>query len=143
MSNSSLKVAVVTGAARGIGLAIAQRFHDEKYHIVILDRDKPAMQACKTALKGKKRYSFYLCDVSNPRQVQNTFQKITAQFPAVNALVNNAGIAIFKPIEEVTFEDWSAVMATNLNGTFLCSQACFPALLTAKGSIVNIDKRLL
>ena len=137
-SNSTLKVAVVTGAARGIGLAIAQRFHAEKYHVVILDYDKTGLQACKTALKGQKRYSFYLCDVSNPKQVQAIFQKITTQFPAIHALVNNAGIAIFKPAEEVTFEDWSAVMSTNLNGTFLCSQACFPALLAGKGSIVNI-----
>ncbi len=131
-------MAVITGAARGIGLATAQRFHAEKYHVIIIDRDKKGMQQCKTQLKGQRRYSFFLCDVSNPRQVQSTFQKIMAQFPAIHALVNNAGIAIFKPAEEVTFEDWSAVMATNLNGTFLCSQACFPALLVAKGSIVNI-----
>ena len=137
-SSSTLKVAVITGAARGIGLAIAQRFHAEKYHVVILDRDKEAMQACKTQLKGKKRYSFVLCDVSNPKQVQTAFQKITTQFSAVHALVNNAGIAIFKPAEEVSFEDWTAVLNTNLNGTFLCSQACFPALLEGKGSIVNI-----
>lgn len=70
--------------------------------------------------------------------MQTTFQKIITQFPAVHALVNNAGIAIFKPAEEVSFEDWTAVLGTNLNGTFLCSQACFPAFLTAKGCIVNI-----
>ncbi len=131
-------MAVVTGAARGIGLAIAQRFHAEKYHVIILDIDKMTLKTCKTQFKGKRNYSFFLCDVSNPRQVQTTFQKITAQFPAIHALVNNAGIAIFKPAEEVRFEDWRAVMSTNLDGTFLCSQACFPALLTAKGSIVNI-----
>lgn len=135
---SSLKVAVVTGAARGIGLAIAQRFHAEKYHVVILDYDKTGLQTCKTALKGQKRYSFFLCDVSNPKQVQATFQKIAAQFSAVHALVNNAGIAIFKPAEDITFEDWNAVMSINLNGTFLCSQACFPALLAGQGSIVNV-----
>jgi meso-butanediol dehydrogenase / (S,S)-butanediol dehydrogenase / diacetyl reductase len=137
-SNSALKVAVVTGAARGIGLAIAQRFHAEKYHVIILDIDKTTLKTCKTQLKGKRNYSFFLCDVSNPRQVQTTFQKITALFPAIDALVNNAGIAIFKPAEDVRFEDWTAVMSTNLNGTFLCSQACFAALLAAKGSIVNI-----
>ncbi|MFN8355105.1 MAG: SDR family oxidoreductase [Spirosomataceae bacterium] len=135
---STPKVAVVTGAARGIGLAIAQRFHAEQYHVIILDRDNDALQQCKAQLKGKRRYSFYRCDVSKPSQVQSTFQKITLQFPAVDALVNNAGIAIFKPAEQVSFEDWSAVLATNLNGTFLCTQACLPALLVAKGSIVNI-----
>ena len=136
--SSTLKVAIVTGAARGIGLATAQRFHAEGYHTIIIDRDEEGMQACKAKLSGAIRYSFFLCDVSNPQQVQSTFDKITSQFPVVNALVNNAGIAIFKPAEEVTFEEWSAVMATNLNGTFLCSQACLPALMLAKGSIVNI-----
>ena len=52
-SNSSFKVAVITGAARGIGLAIAQRFHAEKYQVVILDNDKTTLQTCKTALKGR------------------------------------------------------------------------------------------
>ncbi|HMG92140.1 MAG TPA: SDR family oxidoreductase [Chryseolinea sp.] len=137
-SESSLQVAVVTGAARGIGLATAQRFHAENYHVVIIDRDKPGLESCKTNLAGQPRYSFFLCDVSVRQQVQDTFQKIVAEFPAVHTLVNNAGIAIFKPAEQITFEDWTAVMETNLNGTFLCSQACLPALLNAKGAIVNI-----
>lgn len=131
-------VAIITGAARGIGLSVAHRFHSEGYHTIIIDRDKETLQACKTQLKGKRRYSYYLCDVSNPKQVKATFDKITSQFPAIHALVNNAGIAIFKPAEEVTFEDWTAVMGSNLNGTFLCSQACLPALVLGKGSIVNI-----
>ncbi|MEN9612544.1 MAG: hypothetical protein RLZZ628_3358 [Bacteroidota bacterium] len=137
-SNDALKVAIITGTARGIGLTIAQRFHTANYHVVILDYDETTLKACENQLKGIPRYSFHLCDVSNPHQVQTTFQEITAQFPAIHALVNNAGIAIFKPAEEVTFEEWNAVMSTNLNGTFLCSQACLPALLAAKGSIVNI-----
>ncbi|WP_435354815.1 SDR family NAD(P)-dependent oxidoreductase [Emticicia sp. SJ17W-69] len=132
------KVAIITGAARGIGFEIAKRFHAEKYQVVIIDRDKETLQQCKNQLKGAKRYAYFLCDVSNPKQVKSTFDKITTQFPAIHALVNNAGIAIFKPAEEVTFEDWSAVMGSNLNGTFLCSQACLPALVAGQGSIVNI-----
>jgi NAD(P)-dependent dehydrogenase (short-subunit alcohol dehydrogenase family) len=137
-TDSSLKVVVVTGAARGIGFTISQRFHAENYHVIIIDRDKSGMETCKANLKGQPAYSFFLCDVSIQRQVEDTFQKILMQFPSVNALVNNAGIAIFKPAELITFEDWTAVMETNLNGTFLCSQACLPGLLKAKGSIVNI-----
>jgi NAD(P)-dependent dehydrogenase (short-subunit alcohol dehydrogenase family) len=136
--SSNLQIAVITGAARGIGLTIAQRFHSEGYHAIIIDRDEEVMQLCKTQLSGNDRYSFFLCDVSDPAQVKSAFDNIIAQFSAINALVNNAGIAIFKPAEEVTFDDWSAVMSTNLDGTFLCSQACFAALRQAKGSIVNI-----
>ncbi len=132
------KTAIITGAARGIGFAIAQRFHAEGYHVIIIDYDKTTMQTCKAQLKGKRRYTFYLCDISNQKQVKNTFQKIIAKFQSIDALVNNAGIAIFKPAEEVSFEDWTTVMNINLNGTFYCSQACLPALLVAKGCIVNI-----
>jgi meso-butanediol dehydrogenase / (S,S)-butanediol dehydrogenase / diacetyl reductase len=132
------KVAVITGAARGIGLAIANRFHDEGYKVVIIDRDNAALETCKDNLKGKENYHFFICDVSDNKQVETVFEKIAKQFSEINALVNNAGIAIFKPAEEVTFEDWTAVMSSNLNGTFLCSQACLPALVLAKGSIVNI-----
>jgi meso-butanediol dehydrogenase / (S,S)-butanediol dehydrogenase / diacetyl reductase len=138
MFEANLKVAVITGSARGIGLEIAQRFHAEGFHAIIIDYDKTTLEACQENLKGKNRYSFFLCDVSNASQVTSTFDKIKVEFPAIHALVNNAGIAIFKPAEEVTFEDWCAVMNINLNGTFLCSQACLPALVLAKGAIVNI-----
>jgi meso-butanediol dehydrogenase / (S,S)-butanediol dehydrogenase / diacetyl reductase len=134
----NIKAAIITGAARGIGLAIAQRFHAEGYHSIILDYDLVGLEACKEKLKNQSRYSFYLCDVSNELEVKSTFEAIFSQFPTIHALINNAGIAIFKPAEEVTFADWTAVMATNLNGTFLCSQTCLPALVLAKGSIVNI-----
>ncbi len=132
------KVAVITGAARGIGLAIAQRFYSQKYTVIIIDRNKTALQKCKNSLKDKNGFYFFACDVSSKKVVDITFKKIIKQFTTVHALVNNAGIAIFKPAQKVTFADWRAVMATNLDGTFLCSQICLPALLKAKGSIVNI-----
>lgn len=135
---SKQRVAVITGAARGIGLAIAKRFNAEGYHTIIIDRDKDAMKTCKSQLKKENRYTYFLCDVSDDKQVKNTFTKIMNKFSAIHALVNNAGIAIFKPAEKVTFKDWKAVMQTNLDGTFLCSQACLPALMLAKGCIVNI-----
>lgn len=132
------KTAVITGAARGIGLEIAKRFNREGYHSVILDIDTAELANCEENLKGQEGFSFFKCDVSSHQSVSETFAQIMAQFSKVHALVNNAGIAIFKPAQEVSFEDWSAVMNTNLNGTFLCSQACLPALVAGKGSIVNI-----
>lgn len=137
-ANTSPKVAVVTGGARGIGLGIAQRFHKENYQVIILDRDKATLQQCKAQLKGQKQYAFFQCDVANPRQVQAVFDKIKAQFGQIDALINNAGIALFKPAQDISFAEWSDIMATNLNGTFLCSQAALPALLLAQGCIVNI-----
>ncbi len=137
-ANKSLKVAVITGAARGIGLAIAQRFHREQYQVIILDYDKKTLQECKTQLKGQKRYTFFLCDVANSRQVESVFTKIKDQFFQIDALVNNAGIAMFEKAEDISFEEWRNIMATNLDGVFLCSQAAFQSLLIAQGSIVNI-----
>lgn len=132
------KTAVITGAARGIGLEIAKRFNREGYQAVILDIDAVELAKCEESLKGQDGFSFFNCDVSNYQSVTEVFAQITAQFLAIHALINNAGIAIFKPAQEVSFEDWTAVMNTNLNGTFLCSQACLPALVAGKGSIVNI-----
>ncbi len=137
-TNTSTKIAIITGGAKGIGLGIAQRFHQENYEVIILDRDKIALQECEAQLKDKNQYSFFLCDVSNYQQVTDTFNEIIVRFGRIDALINNAGVAVFKQVEEVTFQDWSNVMATNLNGPFLCSQAAFPALLLAQGSIVNI-----
>jgi meso-butanediol dehydrogenase / (S,S)-butanediol dehydrogenase / diacetyl reductase len=138
MIDKKLKVAVITGAARGIGLTIARRFHAEAYHVIIIDNNETSLFSCEITLKDQEAFSFFLCDVSDPKQVKNTFEKIIKEFPAIDALINNAGIAIFKPAQDLTFEDWTAVMNTNLNGTFLCSQACLPALIKSKGSIVNI-----
>ena len=132
------KRAIITGAARGIGLEIAKRFNKEGYHTVILDINATELAKCEENLKEQKGFSFFNCDVSNHQSVTEVFTQITNQYPAIHALVNNAGIAIFKPAEEVSFEDWSAVMSVNLNGTFLCSQACLPALVAGQGSIVNI-----
>lgn len=132
------KIAVVTGAARGIGLAIAHRFHDENYHVIILDKDQSLLEILSTAFSPKGRFEFHTCDVSDFGQVNTVFQKIISTHKQIHALINNAGIAIFKRAEDISVQDWQDVMATNLNGPFLCAQAALPGLLLAKGSIINI-----
>ena len=138
MNTQSPKTAIITGAARGIGLEIAERFASENYTVVIIDRDEVALEACKNHLTNKPNYHFYPCDVSDENAVNATFTAIIAMFLEIHALVNNAGVAIFKKAEELTFHDWTSVMACNLNATFLCSQVCIEALVRGKGSIVNI-----
>jgi NAD(P)-dependent dehydrogenase (short-subunit alcohol dehydrogenase family) len=77
--------------------------------------------------------------VSNPQQVQAAVEKIAATFGRIDALVNNAGVAVFKPIAETSFEEWRHVLGTNLDGAFLCTQACAPVMIkSGGGSIVNI-----
>ena len=134
------KVAVVTGAARGIGLAIAEKFLETGYRVALLDRDETTLAQTAEALCEKPEALAVLCDVSDPLQVQVSIARVVDQFGRIDALVNNAGVAVFKPAQEVTFEDWSWVMATNLNGPFLCTQACAPVMIetAAGGSVVNI-----
>ncbi len=134
------KVAVVTGAARGIGLAIAEKFLETGYRVALLDIDAATLTQTAEALHEKPGAFTVVCDVSDPQQVQASVDRTVAQFGRIDVLVNNAGVAVFKPAQEVTFDDWSRVMATNLNGPFLCTQACAPVMLETVGcgSVVNI-----
>ena len=132
------KVAVVTGAARGIGLAIAQKFLAANYQVALLDCATATLVQTTAALRGQPALAVE-CDVSNPSQVQAAIDRVAAHFGRLDALVNNAGVAVFKPALETTFADWSQIMATNLNGPFLCTQACVPVMLKSGGGcVVNI-----
>jgi meso-butanediol dehydrogenase/(S,S)-butanediol dehydrogenase/diacetyl reductase len=128
-----VKVAVVTGAARGIGLAVARRFLREGYRVAALDIDAGELsRACGDCLAVP-------CDVADPTQVSAAAARIFQAFGRIDALVNNAGIAIFKPLLETSFEDWSRVMGVNLDGPFLLTQACAPLMLeNGGGAIVNV-----
>ena len=126
------KVAVVTGAARGIGLAIARRFAAEGWRVARLDIDAPELAKTELGLAIE-------CDVAIPAQVHASVTRVVAEFGRIDALVNNAGIAVFKPLLEHTWEEWSRVLAVNLSGPFLCTQACAPHMLQAgSGAVVNI-----
>jgi len=139
MSDSANKVAVVTGAARGIGLAIARRFLAERYCVALLDIDGATLARADRALGAPARVLAIECDVAEPRQVEAAIAQVEARFGRVDALVNNAGIAVFKPLLETSFEEWSRVLAVNLSGPFICTQACAPLMLrSGAGSVVNI-----
>jgi NAD(P)-dependent dehydrogenase (short-subunit alcohol dehydrogenase family) len=133
------RVAVVTGAARGIGLATAKKFLAEHWRVVMLDIDGEAQDRAQRALNDPDNTISIHCDVSDPDQVAAAVEKAVAGFGRIDTLVNNAGIAVFKTVMDTSFEDWSEVMAVNLSGPFICTQACVPAMLANDGgSIVNI-----
>jgi NAD(P)-dependent dehydrogenase (short-subunit alcohol dehydrogenase family) len=133
------KVAVVTGAARGIGLATAKKFLAENWRVVMLDIDGETQDRARRALNDPGNTLSIQCDVSDPDQVAAAIDAAVARFGRIDTLVNNAGIAIFKPVMETSFEDWSEVLAVNLSGPFICTQTCVPAMLAnGGGSIVNI-----
>jgi NAD(P)-dependent dehydrogenase (short-subunit alcohol dehydrogenase family) len=132
-------VAVVTGGARGIGLGIAKWFLVAGGRVALLDIDGETLARTESALNDRLRVLALRCDVSSPGEVQEAFDQVSTKFGRIDALVNNAGIALFKPIAETTYEEWRRVLATNLDGAFLCTQAATPAMLrSGGGSIVNI-----
>ena len=136
---STQPVAVVTGAARGIGLAVAQWFLDHGHKAVLLDVDAQTLKHTQSQLQRPDDVLCIHCDISKPDQVQAAAQQVMARFGRADALVNNAGVAVFKPVLETSFEEWRQVLGTNLDGAFLCSQA-FGSIMAKQrsGAIVNI-----
>jgi len=135
----SPKVALVTGAARGIGLAVARRFLREGWNVGLLDIDAPELARAVSSIGKPERTLALECDVAMADQVQQAVERLAARFGRIDALVNNAGVAVFKPLLEHTPAEWERVIAVNLTGPFLCTQACAPAMLRqGGGSVVNI-----
>ena len=129
------QVAIITGGARGIGLATAQKFTGQGWRVALVDWDGPELQSVSATLPDALLLER---DVSVPADAQAIMQQTKQHFGRIDALINNAGVADFGPIEDTTFERWRAVMAVNLDGVFLCSQAAIPALKETRGAIVNI-----
>ena len=135
------KVAVITGAARGIGFATAEALAEAGAHVVITDIDQKAAEAAARKI-GEMGFeaSAIILDVTDPRDVEATLQTILNEHGKVDILVNNAGIAIsFKPAETMTDEVWNKVIDVNLNGVFWCCRAFGKAMLEqGSGAIVNL-----
>jgi len=129
----------VTGGARGIGLAIAQWFLAHGHRVALIDIDAPTLAATEAALAEPARVLALHCDVSKPAQVAAAVEAVVGRFGRIDALVNNAGVAVFKPILQTSYEEWRYVLDTNLDGAFLCTQAVAPVMLAnGGGSVVNI-----
>jgi len=130
------KVAIVTGAARGIGFATTKLLIDKGVSVVMVDRDEAALEEASASFRSGTMT--LALDVSLPADVEQIFLQTEKRFGRLDNLINNAGVADFGPIADTSFERWRTVMATNLDGVFLCSQAAIPHLKKTSGSIVNI-----
>lgn len=132
------KVALITGGASGIGLATARLFLDEGAAVVVTDRDKPAADAAMTAFAHRAR--FHLLDVTREDHWIAATKTVVAEFGRLDVLVNSAGVALLRDIEATTLEEWRALMAVNLDGTFLgCKHAVRVMKQQGGGSIVNMS----
>lgn len=132
------KVALVTGAARGIGAATAARLHGEGARVVLADiLDEEGKETAERIGEG----ALYVhLDVTSPQDWEAAVAAAVDTFGGLNILVNNAGIVNFAPIEDYTLEQWNSVIGVNLTGTFNGIKAAIPALKKSKaGSIINIS----
>lgn len=126
-----MKTALVTGAARGIGLATTKQFLAQGWRVLMVDRDADALEEAAAPLEDALSV---VVDISQKDQVS----ALAAAHTRIDALINNAGVADFGPIAETDFARWRTVMDTNLDGVFLMSQAFTNALTATQGAIVNI-----
>ena len=135
------QIAIVTGAARGIGLAIARRLGREGAGVVLLDRDVEALGRAAAVLREENPdVSPVAVDVTVEEAVRAAVDGVVSTRGRIDVLVNNAGIYPHTPFEELTFAEWRRVLATNLDSVFLCSHAVFPAMKSrGYGRILNIS----
>ncbi len=132
-----MKNVVVTGGAQGIGRVISQSLLRIGYQVSIFDIDGEAIEEVKKIF-DKKHCSCFVTDVSNEVSVRASIRASLRKFKSIYGLVNNAVYEVFKPMTELTMEEWNRAIDTNLTGAFLCSKYCAPFLAESKGSIVNM-----
>ncbi|MDB5859676.1 MAG: putative beta-hydroxyacyl-CoA dehydrogenase [Ramlibacter sp.] len=129
--------ALVTGAARGIGAAVARTLAAEGATLTLLGRNERALLALAAELPGN--HGITVADISDAQQVGAAFERARAERGALHILVNNAGQAESAPLSRTSLELWQRMLAVNLTGTFLCCQAALPQMLAGGGGrIVNI-----
>jgi NAD(P)-dependent dehydrogenase (short-subunit alcohol dehydrogenase family) len=142
MNRLAHKIAVITGAALGLGRATAIRMAEEGATVAlldVLDAEGQALAADLVARDLKARY--WRCDVTQEAEVAHVFNDVAAHFGGLDVLVNNAGISgANKPTHEITEEEWDKVMAVNVKGVFFGTKHAIPHMLAAgAGSIINLS----
>ncbi len=136
------KVAVITGAAVGLGRATAIRMAEEGASVALLDvRDAEGLELVQTLRERGLSVAWWHCDVSSEREVKSVMLEVVEHFGRLDILVNNAGVAgVNKPTHEITEAEWDRVQAINVKGVFFCTKHAIPHLKQAGGgSIINLS----
>lgn len=135
------KVAIVTGAARNIGRAIARSLASGGASVMVnarTSRDQ-AQETVAMIEKAGGKAAVHIADVTDPRAVAQMMEATVQRFGRIDALVNNAAVRMETPFEQIKLEDWHRVLAIVLDGAFICTQACVPHMIKAGGgTVINI-----
>jgi NAD(P)-dependent dehydrogenase (short-subunit alcohol dehydrogenase family) len=132
------KLALITGGSQDIGLAIAHSLADEGCNLIISGRNQARLNRAAKELSRKTQITALTCDVRDAASVKRMFASVVETYKTLDILINSAGIAhAFKPTAEVSVKEWTDVIATNLTGAFLVTQAALP-LMRRGGAIANI-----
>ncbi|CAN7307207.1 SDR family NAD(P)-dependent oxidoreductase [Pseudorhodoferax sp. LjRoot39] len=139
---SSPRVAIVTGAARGIGFGLAQALLQQGYRVALFDIGEEALAQARTQLAPLGEVLGARVDVTDAASIDAGVAEVVARWGAVDVLVNNAGLARDKRFVRMTEEDWDFVVDTNLKSQFLCAKRVVPGMVErGHGRIVNISSR--
>jgi len=135
------QVVVITGGAKGIGACVAQAFIARGATVIFSDVDEQAGKEREKLLNqnaGAAEARFIHADLSQTKEVERFCHAILHDFASINVLVNNAGIFSTSPIIKRSIQDWDAVMSVNLRSAFICTKLLTPALIGAKGNVINL-----
>jgi NAD(P)-dependent dehydrogenase (short-subunit alcohol dehydrogenase family) len=139
------RVAIVTGGSRGLGAVMAGALAEAGAHVVVASRDTQQAQAVAEELQAAygRTCRGFGCDVTDPEQIDATIAQVMANFGRIDVLINNAGINIRGPIEELTLEEFHQVQETNVTGVWLMCRAVAPHMKARRhGRVINLGSML-
>lgn len=132
------KTVVVTGASRGIGLGIAERFAEEGANLVVADRDPRVEEAAKKIESMGVGALPVTCDVTNKADVEKLYERAAGEFRTIDVSIQNAGVITIAKLEDLSEKDWNQVLAVNTTGVFLCCQAASKYMIKqGSGRLIN------
>jgi NAD(P)-dependent dehydrogenase (short-subunit alcohol dehydrogenase family) len=141
MSEFEGRVSIVSGGTRGIGRAIVRRLLESGFHVALISRSAEELESAEAELSGAGpgRALGIPGDVRSPDSCSSVVERVVDAFGGLDLLVNNAGVGIFAPVQEMSLEDWRVQIDTNLSGVFYLSRAAIPHLVRSNDAwIVNI-----